>query len=53
MEQKINLKKMVKGISETCPTCKNNFRLNDEIEKGNDGSQLVTGCFHCHKSYCD
>jgi hypothetical protein len=24
-----------------------------EIKNGNDGSQLVTGCFNCCKSYCD
>jgi hypothetical protein len=24
-----------------------------ELERGNDGSGLVTGCPKCHTSYCD
>ena len=27
--------------------------IEHEIKNGNDGSQLVTGCYSCCKSYCD
>lgn len=27
--------------------------IKHEMENGNDGSRGVTGCHHCHRSYCD
>lgn len=27
--------------------------IESQIKKGNNGSQLVTGCDYCHRSYCD
>jgi hypothetical protein len=30
-----------------------NYKIGDHISKGYDGKVYVTGCQHCHKSYCD
>ena len=35
-----------------CLFCRTDM-VEDEIEAGNDGSGLVTGCSRCHRSYCD
>jgi hypothetical protein len=35
-----------------CYYCKADL-IKHEIENGNDGSYGVTGCFNCHRSYCD
>jgi hypothetical protein len=35
-----------------CHRCKKDI-IPALIEKGNDGTQLVTGCPLCHRSYCD
>ena len=38
--------------SGVCNCCRRNI-IPILIEKGNDGSKLVTGCPLCHRSYCD
>ena len=35
-----------------CYYCKGDVAL-AEIKRGNDGSELVTGCLLCNRSYCD
>ncbi len=35
-----------------CYSC-NKYIIDKEIEKGNDGSKMVTGCPLCSRSYCD
>ena len=35
-----------------CYHCKADL-IKHELKNDNDGSQLVTGCFNCFRSYCD
>lgn len=35
-----------------CYHCKADL-IKAHVENGNDGSELVTGCGTCHRSYCD
>ena len=35
-----------------CYFCNGDIAL-EEIERGNNGSELVTGCPLCHRSYCE
>lgn len=30
-----------------------NYEIDGHIHHGRDGTELVTGCPHCHRSYCD
>ena len=30
-----------------------NYEIDERIHKGESGEELVTGCPHCHRSYCD
>ena len=44
--------KMFMDYDGICWNCKRDI-IPTEIEKGNDGSELVTGCPLCFRSYCD
>lgn len=35
-----------------CYHCRGDV-LQEEINRGNDGSKLVTGCMFCYRSYCE
>jgi len=44
--------KMFMSTTGACWRCNKNI-ISKEIEKGNDGSKLVTGCPLCNISYCN